>query len=177
MNADVVLRAYAPADAAATYGVFRAAVRRTALSHYTEAQVEAWAPDDVNLDRWARRRAEAWTVVAVDDDRVVGFADLTDGGELDMLFVHPDAARRGVAHALVATVTAEASRRGLRRVDVRASRVLQPLLERLGFVVDVDRPGNRTRGEVLANAAMHLDLPSLCNTGASASRLGRPPAS
>ena len=159
MSADVTVRAFRPADAAATREVFHAAVRRGALSRYTPAQVRAWAPDEVDLDRWARCRAEAWTVVAVDDGRVVGFADLTDAGELDMLFVHPDAARRGVATALVAAVTGEATRLGMRRVDVRASRVLQPLLERLGFVVDADRPDNRAGGAVLANAAMHLDLP------------------
>ncbi|MEJ5913150.1 tetratricopeptide repeat protein [Pseudokineococcus sp. 1T1Z-3] len=156
----VSVRGYEPADAAATREVFTAAVRRTALSHYTEGQVQAWAPDHVDLDRWAQRRSLAWTVVAVEGGRVVGFADLTSAGEMDMLFVHPDAARRGVATALVTAVTAEAARRGLRRVDVRASRVLQPLLERLGFTLDADRPDNRVRGQVVPNAAMHLDLPA-----------------
>lgn len=159
MNADVTVRAFESADAVATREVFHAAVRRTALSHDTPAQVQAWAPDEVDLDRRARRRAEAWTVVAVARGRVVGFADLTDAGEMDTLFVHPDAGRRGVATALVAAVTGEATRRGMRRVEVRASRVLQPLLERLGFVLDADRPDNRAGDEVLATAAMNLDLP------------------
>lgn len=156
----VSVRGYEPADAAATREVFSAAVRRTALSHYTEGQVRAWAPDHVDLERWAQHRSAAWTVVAVEDGRVVGFADLTSAGEMDMLFVHPDAARRGIATALVTAVTAQAARRGLRRVDVRASRVLQPLLERLGFTLDADRPDNRVGAQVLPNATMHLDMPS-----------------
>jgi putative acetyltransferase len=155
---EFMMRSYEPADAAATRKVFYAAVRRTALSHYTSAQAEAWAPDEVDLDRWAHRRAAAWTIVAIDAGDVVGFADLTDTGELDMLFVHPDSARRSIGTALVAHVVREARRRDLHQVDVRASRVLQPLLERLGFVVDEDRPCNRVGGQVLANAAMHLDL-------------------
>lgn len=155
-----VLRPYEPGDTAATRGVFHAAVRRTALGHYSEAQVRAWAPDEADLDRWDRRRVTATTVVAVAEGGVVGFADLTDAGEMDMLFVHPDHARRGIATALVNHVTDEARRRGMHRVDVRASRVLQPLLERLGFVVDEDRPHNRAGVQVLANAAMHLDLPA-----------------
>lgn len=118
----------------------------------------AWAPDEVDADRWARRRTAAWTLVAVNDEQVVGFADLTDAGELDMLFVHPDHAREGVATHLLTAVVTEAKHRGLSRVEVRASRVLRPLLERLGFVLDEDNPANRIGDQVLANARLHLTL-------------------
>jgi putative acetyltransferase len=155
---EVDLRRYRATDAAGTLEVFVAAVRRTALSRYTPAQVEAWAPAGIDLDRWGHRRDAAWTVVAVAADQVVGFADLTDSGEMDMLFVHPDHGRRGIASALVASVVHEARRRGLQRVDVRASRVLQPLLERLGFALDEDRPDNRAGDVVVPNAAMHLAI-------------------
>jgi putative acetyltransferase len=147
-------------DAAGTREVFHAAVRRTALNHYTRAQAEAWAPDEINLDHWGRRRAAAWTVVAVGGDELVGFADLTDAGGMDMLFVHPDRGRRSIASALVAGVVRGAGLRGLRQVDVRASRVLQATLDRLGFALDEDRPGNRIGDEALPNATMHLDISS-----------------
>lgn len=132
---EVIVREYEADDAASTREVFHAAVRRTALAHYTPEQVKAWAPDEIDLDRWRRRRGAAWTVVAVCVDELVGFADRTDADEMDMLFVHPDHGRRGTASALMARVVSEAGRRGLPRVDVRASRVLQPLLEGVGFVV------------------------------------------
>ena len=152
------LRPFDAADAAATWEVFHAAVRRTALAHYSSEQVAAWAPNEVDADRWARRRAAAWTRVAVKGAQVAGFADLTDAGELDMLFVHPDCAREGVATRLVVAVVTEARQRGLSRVEVRASRVLQPLLERLGFVLDEDHPDDRIGDQVLANASLHLPL-------------------
>ncbi len=152
----MIVRGYEADDAAGTHEVFHAAVRRTALAHYTPEQVQAWAPDEIDLDRWGRRRGAAWTVVAVCADELVGFADLTDAGEMDMLFVAPDHGRRGIASALVAGVVSEAGRRSLPRVDVRASRVLQPLLERVGFVVDEDCLANRVGDQVLPNAAMHL---------------------
>lgn len=158
LDEPVWLRPYADGDAAATWQVFHAAVRRTTLAYYTPAQAAAWAPDDVDVERWAQRRARAWTIVAVAGDRVAGFADLTEAGEMDMLFVHPDHPRRGIATTLVAHVTAEATARGLARVTVHASRVLQPLLARIGFTLDQDHPHNRHGDQVLANATMHLDL-------------------
>lgn len=155
---DVDVRACAPEDAVAAYEVFRAAVRRTALARYTLAQVHAWAPDEVDMQRWASRRAAAWTIVVVHGERVVGFADLTEAGEMDMLFVHPDHARAGIATTLVTRVVAEATRRGLERIEVHASKVLQPLLARLGFAVDQHHVDHHRRGQILANATMHLDL-------------------
>ena len=156
----VGVRSYATQDAVATYEVFRAAVRRTALARYSPAQVRAWAPDEVDMERWAARRAAAWTIVAVerDHDRVIAFADLTDAGEMDMLFVHPDHARAGIAATLVARVVEQATRRGLNSVEVHASKVLQPLLTRLGFTTEQDHVDNHRRGQVLVNATMHLDL-------------------
>ena len=156
----VRLRPYAEGDARATWQVFHAAVRGTALSCYTPAQVAAWSPEDVDAERWARRRAAAWTIVALDGERgpVVAFADLTEAGEMDMLFVHPDHARAGIATVLVARVVEQAAWRGLERVEVHASKVLQPLLTRLGFTTDEDDVENHRDGQVLLNATMHLDL-------------------
>ena len=156
----VTLRPYRDTDAEPTWQVFHAAVRVTAAAAYTPEQVKAWSPDEVDLEAWGRRRANAWTVVAVDGDRVVGFSDLTDDGVLDMMFVHPDAGGRGVARLLVEAVLEEARRRGLSRVVTHASRTARPAFERLGFVVDRENVDNWTRGVRVPNFDMHVDLPS-----------------
>lgn len=159
LRPSLTLRPYAPDDAAATLDVFRAAVTGTAAAHYTPEQIRAWCPADVDADAWAARRAAAWTVVAVDGaGRVLGFADLTADGVLDMLFVHPEAGGRGASRLLVGAVLAEARRRGLPRVDVRASRSARPVLEALGFTVDGEDPGNTVRGVVVPNTRMHAGL-------------------
>ena len=156
----VTLRPYRGTDAEPTWQVFRAAVRVTAAADYTPEQVEAWSPDEVDLEAWGRRRAAAWAVVAVEGDRVVGFSDLTDDGVLDMLFVHPDVGGQGVARLLVEAVLGEARRRGLTRVVTHASRTARPAFERLGFVIDRENPDNWTRGVRVPNFDMQLDRPA-----------------
>ena len=147
-------------DARATYGVFRAAITRTAASDYTPAQIAAWAgPEETDLDGWHRRRAAPRTWVAeVAGGRVVGFADLLPDGLLDMLYVDPDHGRRGIARRLVATVQQEAAEAGLTELRTHASRTARPLFEACGFRVVRARPDNRVRGQVVPNDEMRCEL-------------------
>lgn len=154
----ITWRPYLEPDAEATWRVFHDAIHGTAIRDYTPQQLEAWAPIAVDPAEWNGRRRRAWTVVAEIDGVVAGFSDLTDDGMLDMLFVHPRFAGQGVARVLVATVIAEARRRGLETVRTRASITARGAFERFGFVVDRENTENRIRGQRLTNYDMHLDL-------------------
>ena len=158
-----VLRPYRSADYRSTRAVFAAAITRTAAAYYTPEQVNAWCPASFDHAAWDAARARAWTIVAEQGGDVVGFADLTDDAELDMLFVHPDASRRGVARALVTAVLNEARRRGLNRVTTRASRAARPAFQRFGFVVDRENLDNTVRGVTVPNVDMHIDLAKAWN--------------
>lgn len=159
LNPEVTVRAYRPDDAAATLAAFDKAIRVTAAQFYDQTQIDAWAPGtDVDLDAWNARRAKAWTVAAELDGRVVGFADLADGGLLDLLFVHPDAGGRGVARALVTAVLDHAREVGPARVVTHASRAACAAFERFGFVVDAENSQNMVRGVCVPNYDMHIDL-------------------
>lgn len=155
---NIALRRYGSSDALGTWDVYRAAVRVTAAKDYTVEQVSAWAPDDIDLGAWSVRRASAHTLVAEEAGRILGFGDLTDDGLLDMLFVHPDAANRGVARLLVTEVVNIARNLGITTITTHASRTARPAFERFGFVVDCENTGNMTRGVVVPNFDMHLDL-------------------
>ncbi|ROQ40039.1 putative acetyltransferase [Frondihabitans sp. PhB188] len=149
------LRAYLPEDAAATLAVFRRAIRVTAAGDYTPAQIEAWASDDIDGGDWAARRLASATVVAVAEGRVVGFSDVDDSGCIDMLFVDPAVARRGVASRLLESL-------GDGPRSVHASRTARPFFERHGFVVVAEgRP--ITRGVELVNYVM--ERPAVGNSG------------
>ena len=153
-----IIRRYCSEDAAPTFHVFDQAVKRTAAAFYTRDQLNAWNPGPVDLDQWHERRTAAWTVVADTGTAVAGFADLTQDGVLDMLYVHPSHASTGIAHALIDSVLAEARRRGLRQVRTFASRPARPVLEHCGFVVDRDNYDNTIRGQVVPNYTMHITL-------------------
>ena len=166
----VAVRAYHPRDdAAGTHAAYRAAITRTAAADYAPDQIAAWAgAEEVDLDRWDARRAAARTVVAVADGRVAGFADHLDDGLLDMLFVHPDFGRRGVARLLVDRVKREAEAAGLSTLRTYASRTARPAFERFGFWVVTSRPENVVHGQTVPNYEMRCTLGRGSSPGAEA---------
>lgn len=130
------IRAYRPEDAAATLRIFERAVSITARSRYTQGQVTAWLGGPRHLAAWGADRSRVDTFVADVDGEVAGFADLSDSGYVDRLFVDPDFGRRGVGGALLAHVTHAARERGLTRLSTHASLVARPVFEASGFRVD-----------------------------------------
>ncbi|WP_315097991.1 GNAT family N-acetyltransferase [uncultured Cellulomonas sp.] len=153
----MILRPYREPDAAATLDVFRRAIRLTASRDYTPEQVAAWASDEIGVAEWGARRLASRTQVAEVDGAVVAFTDVDDQGYVHMLFVDPDAARRGVATALLGWVVETARDLGAGELTTHASLTARPFFERQGFeVVAEQRPV--TRGVAMTNFAMRRDL-------------------
>jgi len=155
-----IVRAYEPEDAEPTWDAYYHAIRDTASSDYSPAQIAAWAPETVDLTEWNKSRLAAHTFVASLDGRVVGFSDVTDDGLLDMLFVHSAAAGRGIARALVDAVITKARELGLTELHTHASRTAMPAFQHLGFTIERPNPDNWIRGENLPNYDMRRTLNS-----------------
>ena len=130
----IALRPYVPADAARCAEIFQASVEELAADDYDADQREAWASTSNDEAAFRGRLEGALTLIAVIDGAPAGFGSLKDGEKLDMLYVHPDFAGRGVAHALIDALTKLASVRGAKRLTVDASDVSRPLFEKSGFV-------------------------------------------
>ena len=91
--------------------------------------------------------------MAVSDGAVAGYIDLEPDGHIDHLYVHPDAAGRGVGASLIEAVVARARAAGIGRLHVEASETARSLFERLGFRV-LHRRDFEVRGVAIHNYAM-----------------------
>ena len=131
----ITLRRYGPDDLEAVIDIFYQAVRRVAARDYTPEQIATWAPDEIDRPGWAEVRAAKPTWIAELEGRAVGFSDLEPDGHIDMMFVHADFQRRGVARALLTEVERQAHAAGLRRLYTEASITARPFFERHGFRV------------------------------------------
>lgn len=94
---EVIIRGYSRRDAAGLADVFFRSVRQVALSDYTAAQVEAWAPEPRSAE-WAHAEASdgRLVLVAADaDDRPVAYIDLEPDGHINRLFLRTRGSRTG----------------------------------------------------------------------------------
>jgi putative acetyltransferase len=151
------IRGYRPGDAAAIVALFRDTVRRVNSRDYSSEQVQAWAPDQIDIGPWERRLAGRFTVVAEINGQVAGFADLEDDGHLDHLYVHAGHQRLGLGRTLVSAIEAEARRRGLSSLFTEASIIARPFFERQGFVT-LQEQVVECRGVKMVNYRMVKDL-------------------
>ncbi len=151
----MIERPYRPADLPGIAAIYKASIHTLAAPYYSPEQLAAWAPlEEPDLARWALRIAPLHTFVSELDGIVSGFASYTDEGYLDLLFVHPDYARRGVATRLCARVEAALRAGGAARVFTHASLAARPFFDQQGFHCDVEETVE-CRGSYLRRFAMH----------------------
>jgi putative acetyltransferase len=153
----ITIRPYRLDDVGSLVALFRASVRQTALGDYTAAQVQAWAPDLIDLEQFGNRCASKSTWVAESASEIAGFSDLESDGHVDMLYVHPTFQRRSVARALLSHIEGIARRQGLDRLYTEASTTARPAFEAIGFIV-LEARTVVIRGESMTNYRMEKRL-------------------
>lgn len=152
------LRPFRDADAGPLFALFRSAVLEGAAGHYTPEELADWAgpPERPEPSSWSERHATNITLVAELYGSITGYMMMHPDGYLDMAFVRPDRRRQGTAALLYEAILAEARARGLDRMTVLASRLMERFLALRGW-----RPAPELAedlGQVPQNRAMRLDL-------------------
>ncbi|MBQ8599721.1 MAG: GNAT family N-acetyltransferase [Oscillospiraceae bacterium] len=96
----MTIRTYTPTDLDEMAQLFYDTVHSINAQDYTAEQLAVWATGTVNREKWNRSFLEHYSLVAVENGRIVGFVDMDASGYLDRLYIHKDHQRRGIATAL-----------------------------------------------------------------------------
>ncbi len=134
----VDIRRVEPTEAQTLAEIAHRAIRISASPWYSHEELEQWtnAFSEVSM-RNAIENSAVFGAIA--SDRIAGFANLVTSAngrsELDLLFVDPDFAGRGVARTLIAAVEEEAASVGVGEIWVDASIPAKSVFERLGYQV------------------------------------------
>ena len=135
------IRTYQSSDRKEITELFYNTVHTVNMRDYTKEQVDVWAPEEPDLDGWNESLLAHYSIVATEDNRIVGFGDIDETGYLDRLFVHRDYQRQGIASALCDQL--EQAVPG--RIFVHASITARPFFESRGYRVvkqqQVERKG------------------------------------
>lgn len=154
---DVTLRPCLPADLPAMIRLFRETVRTVNLGDYTPEQVVAWAPDQIDEQRWQNKLSVQEGVLAEIAGELAGFCTWDATGYIDLLYVHHSHQRKGVAARLYTVAERVLLSKGLKRLHTQASVTAQPFFLSRGFKLVKHQIVN-VRGVDLPNAVMEKFL-------------------
>ena len=146
----MIIRKYVTTDCKQLAELFYETVHNVNAKDYTSEQLCAWADGRADLEKWNKSFLAHYTLVAVKDDRIVGFGDIDRIGFLDMLFVHKDYQRQSIASAicdsLEKTITTD-------KITTHASITAKPFFEKRGYKEFKEQQVNRN-GIRLTNYVM-----------------------
>lgn len=128
----VVIRKYKSSDCEQLAELFYQTVHNVNAKDYTQEQLDVWATGNVNLEKWNKSFLEHYTIVAINDEIIVGFGDIDKTGYLDRLFVHKDYQKQGIASIMCNEL--EQSVKG-NKITTYASITAKPFFEQRGYKV------------------------------------------
>lgn len=96
----MIFRSYIPTDCRHLAELFYQTVHTINARDYTLEQLNVWADGHVDLEAWNRSFLEHHTIVAIEEDNIVGFGDIDESGYLDRLYVHKDYQHKGIGTAI-----------------------------------------------------------------------------
>jgi putative acetyltransferase len=153
------LRPFLPTDTPVLAAIFIAAIKELTGDDYNTEQQEAWASVADDEVTFGKKLAGELTLIATLGNAPVGFASLKGKDHIDMLYVHPSAAGKGVASALCDALEKLAGGRGATSLTVEASDNAQDFFRKRGYVAR-QRNTVTVNGEWLANTTMQKTLAS-----------------
>lgn len=124
-----------PEDYADVGRIFFCAVHEGTNHVYSLAQRTAWGGLTIDLPRWKERLTTLAGFVAEVDGEPVGFITVDLTGYIDLAFVLPSAARKGVGSALLARAEHLAFIQGATDLTAAASLAARPFFEKHGWGV------------------------------------------
>lgn len=145
----MIIRKYQSSDCKEIIELFYNTVHIINAKDYTKEQLDVWATGKVELEKWDKSFQEHFTVVAVDNEIIVGFGDIDKTGYLDRLYVHHNYQKKGVATA----ICNELEKVVQSNITTYASITAKPFFEKRGYKVIKEQQVER-QGVFLTNFCM-----------------------
>lgn len=130
-----MIRKYKEEDCSSLAQLFYKSVHNIKLREYNEEQLSAWATGHVDMNKWNTNFSNNYTLVMELDEKIVGFADISDTGYLDHLYVHPRYQGLGVATKMVEELELISLKNGVEKIEVHASITARPFFEKRGYQI------------------------------------------
>ena len=145
----MIIRKYQASDCKELADLFYNTVHIVNAKDYTKEQLNVRATKQVDLEKWNKSLQEHFSVVALDNETIIGFGDIDKTGYLDRLFVHANYQKKGIATGLCNQL--EQAVQG--DITTHASITAKPFFEKRGYKLVKEQQIER-QGIFLTNYVM-----------------------
>lgn len=146
----MVIREYKGSDCKEVSELFYNTVHTINAKDYTKEQLDVWANNEIDLEKFNKSLIEHYSLVAVENKIIIGFGDIDKTGYLDRLFVHKDYQNRGVATAICNRLEQKMLKG---KVNTHSSITAKTFFEKRGYKVIKEQQVER-KGLFLTNYIM-----------------------
>jgi putative acetyltransferase len=156
----MIIREFRVGDALALYQVFFSAIHEIASQNYTSEQINAWAPAEIDRDKWNDKMCSIKPFVVEIAGQIVAYADVQASGYIDHFFVSGTFARQGVGTMLMNHIHQSAKAQGISSLTSHVSLTAQPFFMKFEFSI-IEQCYPEIRGVIFSNALMRKNLDQL----------------
>lgn len=127
----VKIRKFRSSDAPEVARLHRSTIRNVNSKDYTRKQIEVWS-GRTSAKRFRDINHRTAMFVAVEDRKIIGFADYKDN-ELLGLYIHKNYIRKGVGRKLILYLEYYAHRSGIKSLRCEATITAREFYRRMGY--------------------------------------------
>lgn len=132
---EIGIRRAQQSDITEILSLFVDSIRHTCKDDYQKEQIQAWTSSSQNIEKWLNRINYEYFILAEINGSLVGFASLENGNYLDVLYVHKDYLRQGIANQLYKNIKKKSLEIGGKQLTAHVSKTALPFFEAKGFAV------------------------------------------
>ncbi|MCX6994984.1 MAG: GNAT family N-acetyltransferase [Chlamydiae bacterium] len=136
MRKEISIREYRPDDVQALANIFFNTIHKINIQHYTEEQVNVWAPaTSLETEGWAKKFPKTKPIIATVGAEIVGFAEFEPSGHIDCFYCHHEWIGKGVGSTLMKESLYRAKNNHIHHIFSEVSITAKPFFEKNGFRV------------------------------------------
>lgn len=113
--------------------LFKETIETINVKDYSPEQIKIWSAGSQRTERWKKRIEEQFVILALLDKQIVGMSSLSTQGYLDLMYVHKDYQRKGIAKRLYTAIEQKAYEQQNTQITVDVSITAKPFFEQMGF--------------------------------------------
>lgn len=115
--------------------LFTDTVKFVCKADYDDKQIEVWTASIENKERWNDIITNQMVIVAQHKNKITGFCTLYKGNYIDLLYVHKEFQRQGIANKLYTYIEKAAKQQAQNKLTADVSKTAKPFFQKMGFTV------------------------------------------